>query len=259
MSVSRMRSTPLYVQLKNKLQDQILMGELGPGVLLPTEMQLCKEYGVSRITVRRALDELANIDLIERVQGRGSIVKARKVGQSQSQIQGFTKSIKKQGKAPGAKLLEKKLIVGNKSLLELFDLPETETHHFWRFRRLRYLNEKPAVIMNAYVKKSLGDKMNNYDLDANSFYYLFKEITNRELVDSRAIITAVTASPDIASILNTYTGAPLIWFRGITFTEGHVPIEVNYSLFLGELFQFETTFYKPLSMDLNEQIVERAF
>lgn len=254
MSISRLRPTPLYVQLKNKLQDLILMGELGPGVLLPSEMQLCKDYGVSRITVRRALDELTRMDLIERVQGKGSIVKGNKIGQSQSKIQGFTKSLTHQGYKSGGKLLEKELVEGKENLVSLFELPKTESHQLWRFRRLRYLNDKPAVIMNVYVRKHLGDRMLNYDLDSSSFYSLYIEITQHMLIDSRAIITAVTASHDTAQVLNIYEGAPLIWFQGITYTEGHVPIEVNYSLFLGEMFQFETKFYEPLSLDINERV-----
>jgi GntR family transcriptional regulator len=255
MAISRMSSTPLYVQLKNILQDRILMGELGPGVLLPTEQQLCEAYDLSRITVRRALQELAEIDLIERVQGKGSIVRDNKVGQSQSKIQGYTRSIKRQGYQPGAELLEQELMDGNQSLISLFELPQDDPQKFWRFRRLRMLDGEPAVIMNTFVRKELGDRMLEYDLSTSSFYALYNKITQHDLVDSRALITAVSASPEIAEILKTYPGAPLIWFRGITFTDGHVPIEVNYSLFLGDKFQFETTFFGPLNLDLNEQSV----
>lgn len=249
------KSAPLYIDLKNKLQDQILMGELGPGVLLPTEMQLCDTYGVSRITVRRALDELAKIELIDRVQGKGSIVRDGKIGQSQNEIRGFSKSLKYQGHQAGGTLLEKELVNGKENLFSLFELQENSPQQFWRFRRLRYLNQKPAVIMNVYVKKELGDRMLEYDLDSISFYYLYSTILNRQLVDSRALITAVTASRDVANVLGTYEGAPLIWFQGITYTKGRIPIEVNFSLFLGEMFQFETTFYKPLSLNLDEQMV----
>jgi GntR family transcriptional regulator len=255
MGISRMSSTPLYVQLKNILQDKILMGELGPGVLLPTEQQLCMQYELSRITVRRALDELANMDLIERVQGKGSIVKDRKVGQSQIQIQGFTKSLKKQGYRPGCRMLEKELMIGNSNLLTLFELPKEMEEEFWRFRRLRFINDDPSVIMNTFVRKDLGERMLEYDLSKNSFYSLYLEITKRELIDSRALITAVPASFEVANLLNTSPGAPLIWFRGVTYTEGHVPIEVNYSLFSGDKFQFETTFYRPLNLNLDEQPV----
>jgi len=255
MGISRMSSTPLYVQLKNQLQDQILLGELGPGVLLPTEQQLCEEHDLSRITVRRALEELANMDLIERVQGKGSIVKHRKVEQSQTKIQGFTKSIKDQGYRPGAKLLEKELLKGNSSLLALFELPEEKEAKFWRFRRLRTLDDEPSVIMNTFVRKELGDLMLEFDLANESFYSLYLRITKRQLVDSRAIITAVSASAEVAQILNISPGAPLVWFRGVTYTEGKVPIEVNYSLFPGDKYQFETTFYRPLDLDLYEQLV----
>ena len=59
----------LYFQLHRHLVDRIRAGEFGPGTPLPTEMELCRQYGVSRITVRRALDALADERLISRRRG----------------------------------------------------------------------------------------------------------------------------------------------------------------------------------------------
>ena len=236
-----MKSVPLYIQLKNKLQDQILIGQFGPGVLLPTEHQLCAQYNVSRTTVRRALEELSKMKLIERIQGKGTIVVDQIVGQSQTEVQSYTASLAQQGLTAGSKILDKQLIAGDKNLLTLFELPVGQKQNFWRFQRLRFLNNEPTAIMNIYLKQELGDLINNYNLENRSFFALYKEITKRELIDSKALISAVIASPEMATLLNTFPGAPLIWFRGVTYTEGHVPIEVSYSLFLGERYQIETS------------------
>ena len=60
MDLDRNNHVPLYEQLRLVLQDKILLGDYPVGILLPTEKELCKEYGISRITARKALDELTS-------------------------------------------------------------------------------------------------------------------------------------------------------------------------------------------------------
>jgi len=251
--INREIKTPLYEQLKLILQDKILLGEWGPGVLLPTEQQLCEQYSISRITVRNALDKLERNDLIERIQGRGSIVKKREVKKSNPEVRGYTKSMQLQGINPRSELLEKNLVVGNPNLVELFHLPPNIDHHFWHFRRLRYINDDPVVIMNHYVRKELGDLMLNYELRNASFYSLFEKILNQQLHDSEGLITAVQASPENARLLKVEVGAALVWYRGITHLEGNVTVEVNYSLFVGDKFQFEMRMYKPRKINIDQE------
>lgn len=70
-------TVPLYRQLKEILKEAIRRGEFRPGDRLPTEMELCETFGVSRITVRQALNELANEGFLYRQQGSGTFVNDR--------------------------------------------------------------------------------------------------------------------------------------------------------------------------------------
>lgn len=76
MKIDRASFVPLHAQLKTALQQQILAGGLAPGAALPSESALCKAFGVSRITVRRALADLDADGLVRRVAGRGTFVAA---------------------------------------------------------------------------------------------------------------------------------------------------------------------------------------
>ena len=133
--------------------------------------------------------------------------------------------------------------------------------HFWRFRRLRYIDNEPVAIMNHYVRKELGDRMLDYDLGNVSFYALFEKILNRQMNDSEGLITAIQASPEHARLLKVNVGSALIWYRGITYLSGRIPVEVNYSLFIGDKFQFETRMFKPRSMniELEQKSVESSY
>ncbi|HEY61927.1 MAG: GntR family transcriptional regulator [Anaerolineales bacterium] len=257
MLLNRNSKTPLYEQLKLSLQDQIMMGEFAQGVLLPTEIQLCEKYNVSRITVRKALEELARSGLIERVQGKGTIVKKRKFAKSQMEIRGYKGALNSQGFDVSSRLLEKNIVSsqGNEKLITLFRLSPASMYEFWRFRRLRYLNGEPSVVMTSYVRKELGDKMLDHPIQepTTSFYELLEKITNRPIVDNEAIISAVAASPEIAKLLHTQIGTPLIWFQGVSYIDPHIPIEVNYSFYLGEKFQFQARYYRTQGGKINKE------
>lgn len=226
------------------------MGDAPKGSLLPTEQELCEKYQVSRITVRKAVDGLEQAGLVERVQGKGTFIREREVGQSNIHIQGYQQSMLSQDFTVNTKLLGSKVVDGNPELVSLFELTPERNHQFWLFRRLRYLDENPAVIMNSFIRKGLGDKMLKYDLSSASFYGCYEEITGRLVVDNKALITAVSASHQTAELLNTKVGAPLIWFRGVSYLENNFPVEVCYSLFLGDQFQFQTNIYRAREVDI---------
>jgi len=77
MTVDKNLPSPLYMQLKNLLEEEIVSGRLQPNQLLPSERELCRRYQVSQITVRQAFKELETIGLVLRVPGRGTFVAER--------------------------------------------------------------------------------------------------------------------------------------------------------------------------------------
>lgn len=78
MSLDRSSAVPFYVQLKQTLQREIQEGVYAPGELIPTEVELCRQYGISRHTVRQALSELVKEGVVYRVPGKGTFVARRR-------------------------------------------------------------------------------------------------------------------------------------------------------------------------------------
>lgn len=244
MSIDRNKSTPLYKQLELLLQEKILFGEWSPGFLMPTEQQLCNDYCISRITVRNALVNLERKGLIERIQGRGSIVKEREI-QFNYEISGFTKMVETQGHQASSKIICTELIEAKPDLISIFHNNNNHSNLVWKICCLRFLDQDPAVLMNHYIPKDLGDKMLKYDLENSSFYHLFELITKQKIITKKSMITAVSATPDIAKMLNVEVGTPLIWSKGLTYLEGYQVVEVNYSLYIGNKFYFEAGSLQP--------------
>ena len=95
--IKRNAAKPLYLQIKDSLEDSIRSGKYPEGTKLPSEKTLCEEFKVSRITVRQALDLLENKGMIYSVHGKGTFVKANIIGSDLQKINTFGDTLKKMG------------------------------------------------------------------------------------------------------------------------------------------------------------------
>jgi len=146
--VSRERGTPLYVQLYVVLRSQLQSGVLQPGDLLPPESELVRDYRVSRITVRAALEQLVNDGLIERQRGRGTFVRA--LGpETRDCLVSFTDQMLRAGRVPTTRLLRMESLTSRRA--GFGPLPFAETEEVVFIERLRYLDGRPAALVRSFL------------------------------------------------------------------------------------------------------------
>ena len=105
MNANPESAIPLYFQIQQDLASSIASGTLAPGTQLPTEEDLVRRYGVSRTTVRKAVQELDRLGLIEIRRGRGTFVRAEKLTQEFTELTGFVEDMVAMGLQPSAKVL----------------------------------------------------------------------------------------------------------------------------------------------------------
>ena len=103
MSLDNTISTPLFQQLAATLRAAIDAGEYPPGSRLPTENELCERYSVSRVTVRKALDELSQGEFLVRKPGKGTFVAEKKIQRKLDGVLSYTNMCHMMGYQPGAK------------------------------------------------------------------------------------------------------------------------------------------------------------
>jgi GntR family transcriptional regulator len=242
--INRDISTPLYEQLKLIVREQIMMGELTPGAMLPSELAYCEQHQVSRITVSRALSDLEREGFIRRIQGKGSIVITPRYHDTLKSIKGFSRTVAEAGNDITSKLLSADSFTGNLSIASLFNLPLDHEHRFMRFQRLRFVNGEPAVIMTNIVLESLGLRLMEYDLESASFYNLYEKILGLPVIRNEAHLIPITATPEIVELLIVKPGSPHFLFRGVSFLEGDIPVESCVAVFHGSTFQFSTEIYR---------------
>jgi GntR family transcriptional regulator len=241
--INRRSSTPLYEQIKSVLRDQIVSGKLVPGEMMPTEHELCAIFGVSRITVVRALNELAAAGFVERVQGKGTLVSNQRIEENLNDIQGFSKTMLNQGVQVTSKVIDIENFHGDSSLCEVFGLPTTYTGGFTRIRRLRSVNGVPAVIFNTTVQREIGNKLRPHIVDDVSIYGLYRDILDVNVSSSDVTLIPVVATPEMINYLDVEPGTAHFWYYSVSRRDDGRPIEMTAACYRGDLFQFKSRLF----------------
>ncbi len=216
-TVSAAAGVPLHRQLFLVLHDEIDRGVIAPGDALPTEQTLCQQFGVSRITVRRALADLADQGYIERRQGVGSFVRDHgrteesPAGRSyldglrQTQFETEVDVVELDTRRPPAVVAEALGAAGD--LL-----------HIVRVRRQRRTGE-PLMVTDAWLPAELAATFTVAALRRTPLYELLSEAgITVEWV--RHEITAEIAGPRNAQLLDTAIGAALLRVNRLAFVDG---------------------------------------
>jgi GntR family transcriptional regulator len=225
---------PITYQLAQVIRAEIIRGAYPAGHRLPTEIQLASDYGVSVITVQRALKELEQERLIERHRGRGTFV---------SELPGHLVS----PRSPTAlelmfsdefstdtEILEKKLVPTPEHLQERF----AGVDKLMLFRRLVRLEGQPWSYTTHYVLPELGKKMTVPQLKRYPMFRILREFFNQSLNNVEINLSAVTAPLEISRILEVDPLAPVLFFRGALFTTDGRLVDVPEIYYRGDRFTF---------------------
>src|SRR5690606_25168684 len=150
-----MQAVPLYHQIFLQLREEITSGERAFGSRLPTEQELSGQFGVSRITARRALDELAENHLVERKRRVGTHVTYRSPAKPlQGNIEKALESLLNFGRATQVKLLDVDKIPARPPIDEALELAEGTT--ILRVVRVRWLDGQPLAHFVSYTPLDVG-------------------------------------------------------------------------------------------------------
>lgn len=153
---------PLYMQIAEDIKTKIEKKELVPNSRIPTELELSEAYGVSRITIRKALELLVEDEILVRRQRIGTFVSDKKVSRSLNSFMGFTQSCELSGSRPRTKFLSAELVKARPSDVKALQLPEEDK--VIRIRRLRYCNDIPVILEENFFPKKfaylLADDLN---------------------------------------------------------------------------------------------------
>lgn len=229
---------PLYAQIVEQLQHDIEAGVFGQTGRLPTEGELSEQYQVSRITIRRAVDELVAQGLVEKKQGKGTFLCSPKFTRGLgSGPMSFTEMCTENGYVAKAKILEAGIkIPESASVREMLNLKEGDPAV--RICRLRYAGDRPLVLEDNYYPLEYAYLL-SIDLENDSTYQYLREVKGIELRATTTRLSIVRANAKLAKLLQVPRNAPQLEMRGkvVRVSDGQT-VHSSYQVGYGENFEF---------------------
>jgi len=233
--LSRSSVGTLYHQILLELRDRIESGEIGVGDRLPSEADLEREFGVSRTTARRALDELRREGLVRREPGRGTFLASPRLRSDLAYLYSFSEEIERWGYRPGADLVEQSEMPASEEVAARLDLaPGEKVLHV---RRLRLADDRPIFVCDSYLPVTRFPALRGADYRAVSLKKLLEDTIGRRVVRAHQWIEAVTVGADVAELLEIRPGVPVLRIKRVTFVEENTPIETVEAFFHPERYK----------------------
>lgn len=221
-AVTRSTGTALHRQLFMVLRDEITRGVYAATGALPKEESLSERFDVSRITVRRALSELAAIGLVERRHGRGTFVRAGQQQAPTTPSLGVLDSLRKIAIETDVHLIHAERVAPLSDIAALLHLaPDEPALHVFRVRSMHGV---PVMFTEAWVPGAVGEQITPAAMRKHALYEIMQNLGVRfgRVVQE---ITAQTASPMVAKHLQVEIGAPLIKLVRLMHDHGATPVQ----------------------------------
>ena len=226
----------IYAVIKEDLKSGIISGEYKISQALPSERVLCEKYNASRMTVRRAIDELQYEGYLYKIQGKGTFVSNVKVEQPLSTLSSFSEDMERLGYKPGSKILAVKNIRADEKVSEKLHLAKGDP--VFLLQRLRIADGQNMSIETTYLNPKIVDGIEMEDPDNFSLYTYLRHTLNVTLVKAIQTIQSTLITGRNAALLNVPDNMLGLRIERQTFTSQDVPVEFVESLYRGDLYKF---------------------
>lgn len=212
MDLDNTISTPLYKQLQERLERAIETGELPAGSRLPTENELSQRYEVSRVTVRKALEELSKSGGLVRKPGKGTFIAERKIQRGLSGVLDYSDMCQMTGYTPGARMI--KIALEPPTEEEAAQLHLSQGEQVLVVQRVRLANGSPTVLETNRFSEEFSFLFNE-NLNDASLYQLIRAHKGITFTQSEKILEIVFASAQEARYLGIPNRYPLLCIRSV--------------------------------------------
>ncbi|WP_163100150.1 GntR family transcriptional regulator [Peribacillus alkalitolerans] len=230
---------PLYHQLMERLKGSIEKGHWAPGDKIPSENQLMDQFGVSRNTSKKAIEELVQEGILYRVQGKGTFVAKPKLQQSLMGFYSFSKVLKENGLNPKDIILKIEEVTPTAKIREALQLGEDE--RVIEMKRLRCANNEPYILESSFIPKHVvSDQDQLKKVGEISLYDLFSQQFNIVVTRAKEAFEPVLIRADEKDYLQTEEGRPALLLERIAYDITGIPVEFCISIVRGDRCRFYT-------------------
>lgn len=238
LSVHLDTPSPLYEQIKDILRTRILEGTYQPNQKMPSESEMISAFGVSRITVRQALNDLQSEGLIFRVHGKGTFVsKPRAFQDLGSSLQGFGIAMRQMGYESHSKVLSIRTIVPPFQVQEQLQLASKTK--VTELRRLRFLNREPISVDVTYLPTNIGARLAKANLVTRDVFVILENDFQIALGHADLQISSGLADEILAEQLCIPEDSPILCIDRLVYRSDGSPLEFEHLYYRGDAFKFK--------------------
>jgi len=239
--IDRTSFIPVYYQLVQILEQKIKKGTWKTGDMLPSEAELGEMYGLSRMTVRKALEKLSDAGLIYAQKGRGTFVARPQIDKAIFSWDEFEEDVRSKGMKSSVKLLEAKIVKATNAVARHLDLNIGTPVLF--IRRLLLADGEPMVYDRKFLRYFKGKPFLENELSMSAADLVSAQ-TDIEAISSKISIEATVIREDEAEILKIPAGSPAFYVEQTLYAAGEIPMSWGWYIYRGDKYKF-TSLVKP--------------
>jgi len=226
---------PLYHQLKTALLREIQGGRWKPGDRLPTEDALIARFHVSKITVRQALRELAQMGYIRRAQGRGTFVLHPPLEEGPRELTSFTDEMRGHRRVASARVIVQDVVAAPADIASRLDVAAGAP--VFRLQRLRFADGEPMGVQTAYIPAALVPGIERLSFVDASLYEVLASRYSLRPAAAREAHMAVPVPDEAALLLQVPAGSPVLSAERLTTGADGRPLEYVHSIMRGDRYK----------------------
>lgn len=236
---------PRYHQLKEILLKLIKSGKFEPGEQFPTEEALCERFDVSRGTVARALNILADEGWLRRERGRGTFVSQLSPSTVTFRLVSFAEDMETRGVEPATRLVKRRVVPASEEVAARLQVPVGEK--VIEIARVRLADERPMAYETRRLSYDLCPQLMDDDLEHHSIHSLLIDKYNIPLIRACHTVEARVPSEEEARILEVEPGSACFFIDRLTYTTDDRPGTWYQAIYRGDEYHFVAEFGSHLA------------
>jgi GntR family transcriptional regulator len=231
------RFVPRYHEIEQALRERI--AQLQPDDRLPSDTQLCQEFGVSRMTARNAVARLAQEGVVYRVPGRGTFVAHSAVHRQADTLLSFSDEMRRKGRSPSSRLLERDVRTPSTDEQRLLRL--SPHSNVAVLTRVRLADGEPVALERAVLDARVVARLDTDQLEKGSLHRALLELGRVPTAGTASLGAAVADSAE-GLLLDVPDGSPLLVERRVIVDQNGIPIELTESRYVADRYGIDVAF-----------------
>lgn len=228
----------IYKSIADRLRLRLNSADFAIGSPLPGEKKLAEEFGVARMTIRKAIDLLVDWGLVVRRHGSGTFVARKDVHHETSNLTGLAEVLRKQGKEVVSQVLAFEVMPAPPAIASLLRIKIDERIYF--SRRVRYVDDKPLMLEDSYMPVKLFRNLSLSHLEGSKFDYIEKEC-GIIISGNYETLTPVLADKQLARSMNVPEQTPLLRITSLSYSDSGEFL--NYSVMFRNASEYQVDYH----------------